>query len=76
MDSFSNKSITDDSPTDDDAVNDPSVTPNEYLNRLYIIVLQSSARSYKRKERRNGISYWGKLLELFPYCILLCPSLL
>jgi hypothetical protein len=75
IDNSANESVTHDSSTDDNSVNDPAAAPDKHLNKLYITVLQNSARNYKKKER-NGISYWEKLLELLPSCILLCPSLL
>lgn len=72
MDGSANESITDDSSTDDDAVNDPAPAPDEHLNRLYITVLQNSARNYKKKEKKK----WYKLLgETIGTISLLCSPL-
>jgi hypothetical protein len=51
--------FTDDSVTDDDSNDDPAVAPEEHLNKLYITVLQNSARNYKKQEKKK----WYKLLR-------------
>ena len=53
------ESITDGSSTDDDAGEDPVITPEEHLNTLYIAVLRNSAQNFKKQEKKN----WYKLLR-------------
>jgi hypothetical protein len=59
MDNSANESVTADSSTDDDTVNDPAAAPDKQLNKLYITILQNSARNYQKKEKKK----WYKLLE-------------
>jgi hypothetical protein len=63
-------SSTDDSSTDGAAI-DSAITPEEQLNRIYIIVLENCALNYTKQERKR----WYKLLRqtIGPIILLFSP---